>query len=50
MNAKKARLNRQINRSSQYVRYQVWKSLEPPRFRFVKWRKWKKLGERLGYC
>lgn len=49
MNAKKARLKRQIDRSSQFVRYEAWKSIEPPRYRFIQRRKWKKLGVRLGF-
>lgn len=42
MNAKKARLNRKVDRFARYVAREKWKEAEPPRYRVFKWRKWKR--------
>lgn len=41
MNAKKAKVKRKIERQRFYVAYEIWRASEPPRYRFIKWRKWK---------
>lgn len=41
MNVKKAKLKRQINREILFIARERWLASEPPRWRFIKWRKWR---------